>query len=148
MKKTITLALLFCIGTAIGQDTTGKFNVKHIETMHYGNWVYHISDSLKLIYKGKEYKASELIEMLEWFRENKPKKDTFHLSTKPIRFYRLGDYPDYSNKDSLKSTIYKGANGDYITPQQTKTELLLNGSPYISKADVEKHYKPRKRPKQ
>ena len=48
---------------------------------------------------------------------------------------------------TLKSTLYKGVNGDYITLQQTKTELLLNGSPYISKADVEKHYKPRKRPK-
>ena len=34
---------------------------------------------------------------------------------------------------TLKSTIYKGVNGDYITLQQTKTELWLNGSPYISK---------------
>ena len=48
---------------------------------------------------------------------------------------------------TLKSSIYKGVNGDYITLQQTKTELLLNGSPYISKADVEKHYKIRKRQK-
>ena len=48
---------------------------------------------------------------------------------------------------TVKSSIYKGVNGDYITLQQTKTELWLNGSPYISKADVEKHYKLRKRQK-
>lgn len=162
MKKTLTLALLFCIGTAIGQKTTADIKndtlqgrgivllpAQHysthplhtIDDRYYDNLTlkgrynytpkYTLSEDFSFWFKNKEYKATEIVEMLEWFRENK-KKDTFALCTKPIS-YNTKNCVNYLDNVRKTSVLYQGANGDWITLQRIDDAVVLNGEIYVKR---------------